>query len=105
MDCTETESFFGGSIPPGATEVVCTNTRGFMDKAYVADFRMPRERLADRLTAAFPRLTVSQSCKADLCLGNRPEERWNGELSSHMEVTVTYQRDDTALVHIAAYNV
>lgn len=105
VDCAETESFFGGSIPPGATDVVCTNTGGFMDQAYDADFRMPRERLADRLTAAFPRLTVSQSCKADLCLHNGPDERWDGELSSYMEVTVTYQRDDTALVHIAAYNV
>ncbi|MET9880225.1 hypothetical protein ABZZ36_37295 [Actinacidiphila glaucinigra] len=105
VDCAETEPFFGGSMPPGATEVVCTNTRGFMDQAYDADFRLPRERLADRLTAAFPRLRVSQSCKADLCLHNRPDEQRNDELSSYMEVTVTYQRDDTALIHIAAYNV
>jgi hypothetical protein len=105
VDCAETESFFGGSVPAGATEVVCTNTRGFMDQAYDAEFRTSRERLADRLTAAFPRLTVSEYCEADLCLRNRPDERWDGGLSNAMAVTVTYQRDDTALVHMAAYNV
>ncbi|MFE2545485.1 hypothetical protein [Actinacidiphila glaucinigra] len=106
IDCADTESFLGGRVPVGATDIVCTDHSAPLSREQDVRFRLPRDRVAAELTGAFPRLHGTDPCEADLCFTGGLRDAWHDPaLSDHISATVTYRLDGTALVEIGAYNV
>ncbi|MGV9271584.1 hypothetical protein ACWDRR_43860 [Kitasatospora sp. NPDC003701] len=107
VGCSEVVEFAGASMPAQATGASCTDTNSLMDRGCTAEFRMPRADLADRLTAAFPRvrpvetygpwLRFVNSQEAD---GTRPQVQ-----AMFVELDVTYEVDAAALVRVKAFDV
>ncbi|MFD8707393.1 hypothetical protein ACFV1W_33230 [Kitasatospora sp. NPDC059648] len=105
-DCSEVMAFAGGKLPAQATEVHCTDKGGWQDRGYDADFRMPREDLAQRLSTAFPRVRLTGGTTAGLDFGNAlaPDAKPPGDQAVTVHLKAAYDGDGTALVRLQAFN-
>ncbi|WP_188295851.1 hypothetical protein [Streptomyces sp. CBMA156] len=103
-DCSKVVDFAGGSMPAEATGARCTDTGGWQEQGYEAEFRMPRADLAARLTAAFPRVRLVDEGTSRMSLRNRDETDENRPRGKAMlvELDVAYESDTTALVKLNA---
>ncbi|MER7850134.1 hypothetical protein ABTZ03_40080 [Kitasatospora sp. NPDC096077] len=106
IGCSTAVAFAGGSLPVQATEARCTDDDVPQEQAYTAEFRMPREDLAARLAAAFPRVRLGTDDASGLSFGNAHEA--NGPHPSgqatEIRLRASYDADGTALVRLRAFN-
>ncbi|MEU4095146.1 hypothetical protein [Streptomyces sp. NPDC026673] len=101
-DCAHIERHSGGTVPAGATDVVCTSSGNLNDQDHEIDFRMPRQGAEERLLDAFPRLRRESRCAVDACFRVRPDEPVSRRRWGYLEATVVYEDDRTAHVHVFA---
>ncbi|MFJ8626771.1 hypothetical protein ACIRD3_28585 [Kitasatospora sp. NPDC093550] len=106
-DCEEVMAFAGGKLPAQATGVHCTDNGGWQDRGYLAEFRMPREELAQRLTTAFPRVRVTGDGAKGLDFGDAlgPQAKPPGGQAMTVRLRAVYDGDGTALVKLEAFDV
>ncbi|MFE4518551.1 hypothetical protein ACFRMQ_30715 [Kitasatospora sp. NPDC056783] len=104
--CSRVLAFAGGSLPAQATGASCTDDGAWQVQGCTAEFRMPREELAARLTAAFPRVRLDHEDTAGLSFGNAHEANGSRPRGQAMEVHLkaAYQPDGTALVELRAFD-
>ncbi|MFD8753473.1 hypothetical protein ACFV0O_21220 [Kitasatospora sp. NPDC059577] len=105
-DCSEVMAFADGELPARATEARCTDNGGWQDRGYLAEFRMPREELAQRLTAAFPRVRLTGDTARGLDFGNAlgPHATPPGGQASTVSLKAVYDGDGTARVTLEAFD-
>ncbi|MEU7070759.1 hypothetical protein AB0B30_08070 [Streptomyces narbonensis] len=96
-DCAEAMAFARGRLPAGAEDARCTE-RHFQDSFVTADFRMPRAEVAPWLAATYPTGTTEPTCKQDLCVDVSYDQLL------YVDVQVTYEDGDTALVRVEAFD-
>ncbi|SOB83799.1 hypothetical protein [Streptomyces sp. 1331.2] len=104
--CSEAMGFAGGSMPAEATETVCTDDGGWLDRGYTVEFRMPRAELATRLAAAFPRVRLGTDNATGLSFANAQETdaaRPGGQ-AMFLYLDATYDAGGTARVKLRAFD-
>ncbi|MFJ9457097.1 hypothetical protein ACIRST_18665 [Kitasatospora sp. NPDC101447] len=103
VGCSEAMEFAGGSMPAQATEAVCTDDGGWQDRGYTVEFRMPRDELAQRLTAAFPRVRPGTDNASGLSFGSADASRPDGQ-AMFVHLDATYEAGGTARVKLRAFD-
>ncbi|MGW7523270.1 hypothetical protein [Streptomyces sp. NPDC054783] len=107
--CAEALDFGGAKLPHGAFEDACT-VQTWMDTDYRAEFRMPRAQLWAWLRHTYPGApepdTDLCSYGADFCVNmNSQDTVPPGIAANAVEIDVTYEGPDQALVRFTAYTV
>ncbi|MFH8382671.1 hypothetical protein ACH4E7_17230 [Kitasatospora sp. NPDC018058] len=106
VSCSDVMKFAGASMPAQATGASCTDTGGWMDRGYTAEFTMPQTDLAQRLTTAFPRVRLTGDRAEGLDFANSQETneaRPSGQ-AMFLELKATYTAGSTARVTLEAFN-
>ncbi|MET9538098.1 hypothetical protein ABZY16_11405 [Streptomyces sp. NPDC006553] len=97
VDCAEVMTFARGSLPMSAEDARCTAAH-WQETQVRADFRMPRAEVGGWLDATYPTGEPAFSCEQDLCLDVSYDE------ALYVDVKVTYEDGDTALVRVEAFD-
>ncbi|MFF8291418.1 hypothetical protein ACF068_19605 [Streptomyces sp. NPDC016309] len=97
--CSEALAFARATVPEGARDARCTAAH-WQDTYVTADFRVPRAEADGWLSAAYPAARPSPSCATDRCVH---VEFGDADLAA-VDVRLTYEDGDTALVRLRAFD-
>ncbi|MFI9163519.1 hypothetical protein [Kitasatospora aureofaciens] len=106
VSCSEVMKFAGASMPAQATGASCSDSGGWRDRGYTAEFTMPRTNLAQRLTTAFPRMRLTGDRADGLDFSNSQETnetRPSGQ-AVFLDLKAAYTTEDAARVTLQAFN-
>ncbi|MGW5419603.1 hypothetical protein [Streptomyces sp. NPDC003943] len=109
VDCAEAMSWAGATLPKSAEDAHCTEAT-WLDTMVDADFRMPRAEVAEWLAGTWPAARpTADAClgTGDLCLHLEAEEDFPQTMGgpAAVDVRVTYENADTALVSVSPFTV
>ncbi|MEV3989981.1 hypothetical protein AB0J57_13860 [Streptomyces sp. NPDC049837] len=99
VPCTDALAFARATLPDTARDARCTAAH-WQDTYVTADFRMPRAEAKRWLSATYPAAERSVSCETDLCL----RAEWDDADLAAVDVEMTYEDGDTALVRLRAFD-
>ncbi|MFE5483727.1 hypothetical protein [Streptomyces sp. NPDC056527] len=103
MDCGEAMEWAQATMPKSARDPRCT-VSNWLDTRVSAKFRMPRGEAAGWVAGTYPGGEVRPYCHTDLCVDVRePTPEPGGPVV--VNVTVTYEDGDTALVLVMPFTV
>ena len=99
VPCDKALAFARAALPEGARDARCTGAH-WQDTYVTASFRMARAETVPWLSATYPAARRAVSCDTDLCLR---AEYGDTDLAA-VDVDVTYEDGDTALVRLRAFD-
>ncbi len=103
VDCTKAMAFAEATLPKSAWDARCTATH-WQDTFVDVEFRMPRREVRPWLAGTYPGHEPPPSCHADVCLDVGYGEPPAPGGAAAVNVKVTYEDGDTALVHLGAFD-
>ncbi|MFB7371129.1 hypothetical protein ACFC0D_14935 [Streptomyces sp. NPDC056222] len=102
VDCVKVMAFAEATLPRSAWDARCTAAH-WQDTSVDAEFRMPRREVAPWLAGTYPGHEPSEFCDVDLCLNVQYGETPAPSGAAAVDVKVTYEDGDTALVRLGSF--